>query len=183
MVSCSDLPCASHPHPTRPVFSLYYIYWYSRWIQLWKWFFYLQGIEFSLVYWLWEKTFVLLIVFSPCPFLFPPPVSQHKCLGAARRAVEAGLDVAGFGRFHCDRIFESNIELNLRFMVDKSVTGCCWVKLSPGTYRVRPEATKKSFCQVLAHVYLFVRMSVNMTIFVNEFDCIQHRASLIYMYI
>lgn len=42
-------------------------------------------------------------------------------------------------------IFETNIEYEIRFMVDNKVHGCSWVELPPGSYQLREP---KSHCQI-----------------------------------
>jgi hypothetical protein len=74
------------------------------------------------------------------------PVSQHKCMGPTRRALETGVETAA-GRV-VGSVFEANIELNLRFMVDTGVVGCAWVRLPAGAYRLRREVDRSSTCQV-----------------------------------
>lgn len=68
-------------------------------------------------------------------------------MGGARRALESGVEVSGHGLV-VGSVYEANIELNLRFMVDKAVSGCCWIQLPAGQYRVRRPSDKKSLCQV-----------------------------------
>lgn len=52
-----------------------------------------------------------------------------------------------FGDFQC-RCFESNIEFEVRFMVDRGVVGCCWIELPSGTYQIRKQEQFESRCQV-----------------------------------
>ncbi len=53
----------------------------------------------------------------------------------ARRVLERGF--AFSGSRHEYLTYESNIPFVLRFMVDKDITGCCWVELPKGTYSLR----------------------------------------------
>ncbi|KRX96406.1 DNA polymerase delta catalytic subunit, partial [Trichinella pseudospiralis] len=43
--------------------------------------------------------------------------------------------------------FESNIDFTIRFMVDTSMTGCCWIELKPSAFTVR-DLKKMSRCQI-----------------------------------
>ena len=45
-------------------------------------------------------------------------------------------------------VFESNIEYNLRFMVDTGLVGFQWVELPAASYRVRDAAAHTSHCQL-----------------------------------
>eukprot|EP00053_Salpingoeca_punica_P017130 m.163926 g.163926 ORF g.163926 m.163926 type:complete len:1070 (-) comp17121_c0_seq2:836-4045(-) len=73
-------------------------------------------------------------------------VAQHKCVSSTKRAIETG--VATSKGVVTGEAYESNIELNLRFMVDKDVFGCNWIELTPGSYVLRKEHEKKSLCQI-----------------------------------
>ncbi len=80
------------------------------------------------------------------PFL-QVTVSQHKMISACKRALDDGF---GFHSFppRTYEVYESNIEYNLRFMVEKGVVGCQWIEIPAGHYRVRPAASKTSLCQL-----------------------------------
>ncbi|KAG9509671.1 DNA polymerase delta catalytic subunit, partial [Fragariocoptes setiger] len=45
------------------------------------------------------------------------------------------------------RLFESNIEYKLRFMVDKKIFGCSWITLPPGSYKLN-NGNFESTCQI-----------------------------------
>ena len=45
-------------------------------------------------------------------------------------------------------VYETNIEYNLRFMVDTGLVGCQWVEIPPTTYRIREAAACTSHCQL-----------------------------------
>jgi hypothetical protein len=44
--------------------------------------------------------------------------------------------------------YETNVEYNLRFMMDNNVVGCNWIELPAGKYSVRRPADMQSTCQV-----------------------------------
>lgn len=46
------------------------------------------------------------------------------------------------------RLFETNIEYEIRFMCDNKVYGCSWVELPPGTYKLRDKQEFQSHCQL-----------------------------------
>jgi DNA polymerase delta subunit 1 len=62
-------------------------------------------------------------------------VAMPKNVPTARRVLERGFSFNG--RRHEYLTYESNIPFVLRFMVDKDITGCCWVQLPAGTYSLR----------------------------------------------
>ena len=46
------------------------------------------------------------------------------------------------------KFFESNIDFEIRFMVDNHVYGCNWIELPAGTYTIRDSSEMHSRCQV-----------------------------------
>ncbi|KAH9421124.1 DNA polymerase delta 1, catalytic subunit [Dermatophagoides pteronyssinus] len=46
------------------------------------------------------------------------------------------------------KCFESNIEFEIRFMVDRNVVGCCWVELPAKSYHLRSTNQYESRCQL-----------------------------------
>jgi DNA polymerase delta subunit 1 len=38
--------------------------------------------------------------------------------------------------------YESNLPYALRFMIDNSVVGMSWIKIRPGSYKIRPHTDK-----------------------------------------
>jgi DNA polymerase delta subunit 1 len=73
-------------------------------------------------------------------------VSQHKLIGLAKRQLENSFSIEGLGA-HAYDCYETNIEYNLRFMIDLDVVGCNWLELPAGKYRMR-KAAAKSLCQL-----------------------------------
>ncbi len=73
-------------------------------------------------------------------------VLQHRFINATRRALEDGNLTISLGTFAYE-VYESNIEFNLRFMIDCGVVGMNWIELPAGKYRIRPEANKQSLAQ------------------------------------
>eukprot|EP00039_Didymoeca_costata_P030835 m.31646 g.31646 ORF g.31646 m.31646 type:complete len:1080 (+) comp8334_c0_seq1:529-3768(+) len=74
-------------------------------------------------------------------------VSQHKLIGKAKRALENGVNIPGLGACSMES-YETNVEHNLRFMVDLDVLGCNWIELRAGDYQIRPENKRKSTSQL-----------------------------------
>ncbi|XP_040565732.1 DNA polymerase delta catalytic subunit [Lepeophtheirus salmonis] len=46
------------------------------------------------------------------------------------------------------RVFEANIDFEIRFMADTNVVGCNWIELPKNTYRLRDKSSKLSRCQI-----------------------------------
>ena len=59
-----------------------------------------------------------------------------KLLAPAKRLLEQGITVAPFG-FRGFQVYESNIDFEIRFMVDSDVVGCNWIECPPGKYHLR----------------------------------------------
>lgn len=74
-------------------------------------------------------------------------VGQHKLISACKRALEDGIAIPDIG-FRAYECYETNIEYNMRFMVDTSVMGCSWIECKPGTYRIRSAKDCVSNCQI-----------------------------------
>ena len=78
----------------------------------------------------WNKLFKFLQVTLALP----------KYLAPAKRLLESGIFLPNHGtKFF--QVFETNIEYEIRFMVDNKVLGCNWIELPPGKYRLRGGAS------------------------------------------
>jgi len=73
-------------------------------------------------------------------------VTQHAMINRCKRVLEAGLSIGKLGHTVFEG-YESNIEYNLRFMIDANVVGCNWIELPPRKYRVRDSKNFRSMCQ------------------------------------
>ncbi|XP_030845110.1 DNA polymerase delta catalytic subunit isoform X1 [Strongylocentrotus purpuratus] len=63
-------------------------------------------------------------------------MAYPKLIAPARRLLEAGLSVPPYPH-RGYQTYESNIDFEIRFMVDADVVGCNWIEVPAGTYRVR----------------------------------------------
>ena len=61
--------------------------------------------------------------------------------------VETGFSCHPFGHIAL-QLYESNLELILRFMVDTKLAGAGWVELPAGSYTVRAPELQTSHCQL-----------------------------------
>nr|QZX63221.1 DNA polymerase delta subunit 1 [Halisarca dujardinii] len=59
-----------------------------------------------------------------------------KLLAPAKRLLENGISVTPYG-LRGYSAFESNIDFDIRFMIDSNVVGCNWIECPGGTYRLR----------------------------------------------
>lgn len=59
-----------------------------------------------------------------------------RLIAAAKRLLEKAIVYSQFDFQDC-RSYESNIDFDIRFMVDTRVVGCSWIELPPNTYRQR----------------------------------------------
>ncbi|XP_053953423.1 DNA polymerase delta catalytic subunit [Anastrepha ludens] len=77
-------------------------------------------------------------------------MSMPKLVAAAVRLLTHQVVMSDFDFQDC-RAFESNIDFDIRFMVDTHVVGCNWIELPAGTWRIRDKRTKplpESRCQI-----------------------------------
>jgi DNA polymerase delta subunit 1 len=84
-------------------------------------------------------------------------LSTPKLLAPAKRLLENGIKVAPYG-LRAYSAYESNIDFEIRFMIDTKVVGCNWIECPGGLYRLRrpsftedPSASKcppVSQCQI-----------------------------------
>ena len=72
------------------------------------------------------------------PFL-KVTMALPKLLAPAKRLLEQGITVPPFG-LRGYTVYETNVEFEVRFMVDTGVVGCNWVECPPGKYRLRRPA-------------------------------------------
>ena len=66
-----------------------------------------------------------------------------KLVASSRRLLERGLVVPGFGD-RCYAAYESNIEYEIRFMIDMDVVGCNWIECPKGKYFLRKPSQQTS---------------------------------------
>eukprot|EP00730_Choanoeca_flexa_P019669 TRINITY_DN9614_c0_g1_i2.p1 TRINITY_DN9614_c0_g1~~TRINITY_DN9614_c0_g1_i2.p1 ORF type:complete len:1053 (+),score=322.68 TRINITY_DN9614_c0_g1_i2:142-3159(+) len=76
---------------------------------------------------------------------------QHKFINSCRRVLEGGSLMLSSGSAAC-QVYESNLEFNLRFMVDTQTVGCNWIELPAGAYTLRNAQESVSQCQYEADV-------------------------------
>ncbi|XP_023214577.1 DNA polymerase delta catalytic subunit-like [Centruroides sculpturatus] len=73
-----------------------------------------------------------------------------KLLAPAKRLLETGAVVCDGFKDYSFGVFESNIDFQIRFMVDNHIVGCNWIELPAGKYNLREEKSTnvKSRCQI-----------------------------------
>nr|BAJ78748.1 DNA polymerase delta catalytic subunit [Euconocephalus varius] len=72
-------------------------------------------------------------------------VPRH--VGSVRRIFEKGISFAGLPP-HTYQFFETNIDFDIRFMVDTGVVGCSWIELPAGKWSMRAKDRFQSRCQI-----------------------------------
>lgn len=73
-----------------------------------------------------------------------------RLIAAAKRLLEKTIVYSDFDFQDC-RSYESNIDFDIRFMVDTGIVGCCWIELPAGAYKIRSRfgvPTIESRCQI-----------------------------------
>ncbi|KAL8577740.1 DNA polymerase delta catalytic subunit [Nucella lapillus] len=63
-------------------------------------------------------------------------VAIPRLIAPAKRLLELGFQCPGYSNYGFQS-YESNIDFEIRFMVDSNVVGCNWIQLPAGVYRVR----------------------------------------------
>ncbi|KAJ8024189.1 DNA polymerase delta catalytic subunit [Holothuria leucospilota] len=81
------------------------------------------------------------------PFL-KVTVALPKLVAPTKRILESGFSVPPAYPLRGYQSYESNIDFEIRFMVDTKVVGCNWIELPAGDYRLRSSDTKVSHCQI-----------------------------------
>ena len=73
-----------------------------------------------------------------------------RLIAACKRLLEREIIIPSMNFQDC-RCFESNIDFDIRFMVETKVVGCSWIELPPGTWRKREKGKRPelvSRCQL-----------------------------------
>ncbi|XP_021937264.1 DNA polymerase delta catalytic subunit isoform X2 [Zootermopsis nevadensis] len=78
-------------------------------------------------------------------------VALPRFIAPAKRLLERDVIYPPAGS-HSFQAFESNIDFDIRFMVDTGLVGCSWVELPAGQWTMRPAARHVSRCQIEADV-------------------------------
>ncbi|XP_057373980.1 DNA polymerase delta catalytic subunit-like [Daphnia carinata] len=70
-------------------------------------------------------------------------------IAATKRLLERGEIVPPFNRMSYVA-YESNIDFEIRYMVDADIVGCNWIELPAGSWRLRPQSnvTQVTSCQI-----------------------------------
>lgn len=90
-------------------------------------------------------------------------LAQPRFIAAAKRIFESGLQVQEGGpMINFGVTFETNIDFEIRFMIDVKVFGCNWIELPAGKYRIRTsprDVVGRSSCRPNSFLF-FVKPSV-----------------------
>ena len=73
-----------------------------------------------------------------------------RFVAAAKRLLERREIAAPFNNYHFEA-YESNIDYEIRYMVDSDIVGCNWIELPAGKWRLRPhssDGTPVTRCQI-----------------------------------
>ena len=76
------------------------------------------------------------------PFL-KVTLALPKLMAPAKRILENGIFLHGLGT-RMFQVFESNVDFEIRFMIDTDVVGCNWIECPADKYRLRRPATPTS---------------------------------------
>lgn len=67
----------------------------------------------------------------------------QRLIAPAKRLLEQGFNCPGYGQYGFQS-YESNIDFEIRFMVDTGVVGCNWIEIPAGKYKVRDKENSGS---------------------------------------
>nr|QBM06234.1 DNA polymerase delta catalytic subunit [Brachionus koreanus] len=70
-----------------------------------------------------------------------------KYISVVKRMLETGFEFPGYG-MQGYQTFESNIDFEIRFMADLNITGCNWIEVPAGVYKLRDKDEYMSRCQL-----------------------------------
>ncbi|OUM64108.1 hypothetical protein PIROE2DRAFT_66246 [Piromyces sp. E2] len=79
-------------------------------------------------------------------------INLPKQLPGVKRKLENGIQIRGFGERAFDT-FDSTLNYDLRFMIDRNVTGVNWLECPPKKYTIRPKDECNSNCQLEVDIY------------------------------
>lgn len=71
-----------------------------------------------------------------------------KHISTVKRILESGFEFPGFNGVQGYQTFESNIDIEIRFMADNRIVGCNWIEIPKGVYRLRDKKDFMSRCQL-----------------------------------
>nr|XP_018670402.1 DNA polymerase delta catalytic subunit isoform X1 [Ciona intestinalis] len=74
-------------------------------------------------------------------------VAVQRLVATTKRMLEGGFHTPTYPD-HAYSVFESFIDFEIRFMTDTNLTGCNWVELNPGKYKIRKEMTTSAQLEV-----------------------------------
>ncbi|XP_045387021.1 DNA polymerase delta catalytic subunit isoform X1 [Lemur catta] len=87
---------------------------------------------------------------GPSPFL-RITLALPRLVAPARRLLEQGIRVPGLGT-PSFAPYETNVDFEIRFMVDTDIVGCNWLELPAGKYVLRAKEKATTLCQLEADV-------------------------------
>lgn len=70
-------------------------------------------------------------------------VAIPRLIAPAKRLLEQGFQCPGYGQYGFTS-YESNIDFEIRFMVDSGVVGCNWIEVPAGKYKLRDKENSDS---------------------------------------
>ncbi|ORY41158.1 hypothetical protein LY90DRAFT_661817 [Neocallimastix californiae] len=73
--------------------------------------------------------------------------SLPKQLSGIKRRLEQGINIKGFGE-RAFNTFDSTLNYDLRFMIDRGITGVNWLECPPKKYTIKPKEKCVSNCQL-----------------------------------
>jgi DNA polymerase delta subunit 1 len=79
-------------------------------------------------------------------------VALPNLVASSKSVIEQGLSLPWLGCSLHGPTYESNIPYALRYMIDASIVGGCWVEIPAGRYSLIHDKSQQSHCQIEVHV-------------------------------
>ncbi|RXG74084.1 DNA polymerase delta catalytic subunit [Armadillidium vulgare] len=75
-------------------------------------------------------------------------VTQQRLIATSKRLLSEGevyVNEIGTPTYEA---YESNVDFEVRFMVDRHIVGCCWIEIPPRKWSLREQKGQESWCQI-----------------------------------
>lgn len=75
-------------------------------------------------------------------------VTQQRLIATSKRLLSEGKVYVNEIGTPAYEAYESNVDFEVRFMVDQHIVGCCWIEIPPGKWSLREQKGQESLCQI-----------------------------------
>lgn len=75
-------------------------------------------------------------------------VTQQRLIATSKRLLSEGKVYVNEIGTPTYEAYESNVDFEVRFMVDRHIVGCCWIEIPPRKWSLREQKGQESWCQI-----------------------------------